>query len=192
VRVFAGGRRAAGAVLGLPGSQLVARGLVVVTGAGALVLAFGGRLDAAGIIALVAAPGVVAAAVAPGSWAATSVVWLGALAWAVRYGTQPPSLVPALLVAMLLYLHHLVAALLAGVSGGAALDPVLTRRWARHAATVLGITAVAALVLSGITRSTPSSTLELLGLAAGVATVGGLVAISGVAGIADAHRREPQ
>jgi hypothetical protein len=166
------------AVVAMPGEQLVVRGIVLVSGVGALAVAAGGHPLGAGVIALLVLPAAFAAVVAPGGSAAALVMTGAAVAWVVRYGLDTPSLGLAAVEAALLYLHHLSAALLVDVGPRASLAPAVLRRWSAHAGTVLGLTVAATAVLAAVGRPAASTPLELIGLAAAAGLAAALVALA--------------
>src|SRR5439155_12305343 len=114
------GRRAAGIVRAMPSVQLALRGLLAGTGALALLLAAGGRTVDPSLLVLLAVPALLAAVVRPAGAGPAVVLGAAATAWIVGYGVAAAPLGSTLVLAAVLYLHHLTAALLAAVPPTAA------------------------------------------------------------------------
>jgi hypothetical protein len=166
----------------MPAEQLALRGVVAAAGLLALLIASGSQLVAAGLVALVGVPAALTAAVRPDGSGPTGVLAAAAGAWALRYGVAAAPLRPALALAVLLYLHHVTAALCAAVPPAAAIDRAVLLRWGAHVAGVLGCTVAAAGGLRLLGRPAASSPLELVGIAAAVALAGLLVLLARAGG----------
>jgi hypothetical protein len=148
----------------------VLRGLVIVAGLGALVLAaWGGGLPVAA--AVLGGFGLLSAAANPGGMGPGVVLGGAALAWVLRYGADPPPVAGTAALTLLLALHHQSAALAAALPVRATVERALLVRFARHGALVLGLTAVVGAVTLGLARPGGSVPLELLGVAAAVIAV---------------------
>ena len=162
----------AGAVRAMPPAQRALRGVLAGTGGAALLIAPGGRLVIPGLLALLAAPAVVAAALRPDGGGPGVVLGGAVAAWTFRYGLTAAPLGTALALAVLLYLHHLTAALCAALPASAAVDRAVWLRWGAHAAVVLGLTGALAGGFRLLSEPAASGPLELLGIAAAVALAG--------------------
>jgi hypothetical protein len=178
-------RRVARQVAAVPPRQLALRGVVGGAGAIALLIAPGGQLVGAGLVALLGVPALLAAVVRPGGAGPAVVLGAAAGAWAMRYGVSSAPLGPAFGLAAVLYLHHAAAALGAAMPATATVDGEILLRWGAQAAAVLGLTGVAAGGLRVLGRPAASPVLELVGIAAAVGLAALLVAL------ARSGRREP-
>jgi hypothetical protein len=145
---------------------LAVRAVVVGTGAVALLVAPGGQLLVAGVVALVGALGLAAAAARPDGPGPAIVLGAAAAAWTLRYGLGRPPVVPTLVLAVALALHHQSAALAAALPPGAEVDPAVPLRFALHAALVLAVSGPVAAVALGAGRPGGSVPLEIAGLLA--------------------------
>jgi hypothetical protein len=148
----------------------VLRGLLVVAGIGALVLAaWGGGLPL--VAAVLGGLGLLSAAANPGGLGPGIVLAGAGLAWVLRYGPDAPPVAGTAALALLLALHHQAAALGAALPVRARVERALLVRFARHGALVLGLTVVVGVFALGLARPGGSVPLELLGVAAAVVAV---------------------
>lgn len=145
---------------------LAIRVLVVGSGAVALLVAPGGELVVAGMIAVVGLVGLYAAAVRPDGGGPAFVLGAAALAWVVRYGQQPPSVAATLVLAVALAVHHQAAALAAALPPTAHVDTAVLVRFGLHAAVVLLLAGAVAVVALAAARPGGSVSLELASLVA--------------------------
>jgi hypothetical protein len=148
----------------------VLRVLLVLAGAAALVLgAWGGGLPL--IPAVLGGCGLIAAAISPGGQGPGVVLAGAGLAWVLRYGVDAPPVAGTAGLVLAVALHHQAATLAAALPVRASVERAVLIRFVRHAALVLGLTAVVGVLVLGLARPGGSVPLELLGLAAAVAAI---------------------
>lgn len=152
---------------------LAVRGVVLLSGVVALLVAPGGELVVAGIVAATGVVGLVAGAVRPDGGGPAVVLACAVLAWLVRYGQNPPPAVPTLVLALAMAVHHQAAALAGALPPTATVDREVLLRFGLHAAVVLSLSAAIAVLALAVARPDGSVPLELAGLVA----VGLIVAV---------------
>jgi hypothetical protein len=145
---------------------LAIRALVVGSGAVALLVAPGGEFVVAGMIALVGVVGLAAGAVRPDAGGPAFVLGAAVVAWVLRYGEQPPSTAPTLVLAVAMAVHHQSAALAAALPPTANVDTAVLIRFGVHAAVVLVLSGAIAVLALEAARPGGSVPLELAGLLA--------------------------
>lgn len=153
-------------VRGWSRATVLLRVTMLLTGAVALVVAPGGRLVTPGLIALVGAIALIGAVGWPDGAGPAVVLGAAALAWTVRYGVGRAPVLPTVVLALALALHHQAAALAAAVPPTATVDRAVLARFGRHGAVVLGLSAAVAVVALGVGRPGGSVPLEVAGLVA--------------------------
>ncbi len=171
-----------GPVLRWSAPTVALRAALLLSGGVAVVLAPGGRPSGLpGLLVLVGVLGLVAAVTVPDGAGPAVVLGGCGAAWAVRYGTGAPPLLPTLLLAAALAVHHQVAALAAVLPPTARVDRTVLRRFASHGGLVVALSAAVAVLALGVARPGRSVPLELAGLAAAVlvAAVPVLLALGG-------------
>jgi hypothetical protein len=119
-----------------------------------------------GLFALVAAPALVAAAIEPAGIGPTVVLGAAALAWVLRYGSDPAPAEATLLLALALYLFHTSAALAGAMPPTARIEPAVLLRWALHTVVALGLAGGLAAAVYALGRPSGSVSLELAGIVA--------------------------
>jgi hypothetical protein len=162
-------RGRAGRLLRMPPAQLAFRGLLLLTGATALLVAPGGRLIVPGLLALVGVPALLSAVVNPDGAGPAVVLGAAGAAWALRYGVSTPPLDATLALAGALAVHHSTAALCAAMPRTSRIDPAVVLRWAGQVAVVLAVAAAVAAAARLLGRPAASVPLEIAGVAAVVA-----------------------
>ena len=148
----------------------VLRGLLVVAGIGALVLAgWGGGIPL--VVAVLGGFGLLSAAANPGGLGPGVALAGAALAWVLRYGVEQPPVLGTTVLALLLAVHHQAAALAAALPVRATVQRVVLVRFARHGVLVLGLTLLVGALALGLARPGGSVPLELLGVAAALVAI---------------------
>ncbi len=155
----------------LPAEQFAFRGLMLLTGAAALLIAPGGRLILPGLVALVAVPALLAGVLSPDGGAPAVVLGAAAGAWTIRYGVATAPFDATLAVAAALAVHHSTAALCAATAPTSRIEPSVVVRWAGQLAAGLAVAGGVAAMLRLLGRPAASVPLELAGVAATVLVV---------------------
>jgi len=150
----------------VPVAPLVCRGLVLLTGAAALVIAPGGRLVLPGLMVLVAVPALLGAVLNPGGLGPGVVLGAAAAAWTIRYGVAAPPFAATLALAAALVLHHATAALGAAIGLAGRVEPAVVLRWAGQVGVVLAVAGALAAAARWLGHPPASVPLELAGLVA--------------------------
>jgi hypothetical protein len=161
---------AAGAVRGTPRSQLLLRVLLLLDGGAALALsAEAGTLPGRAVVFL-GAVALVASLAAPAGLAPAGVVAAAVLGWVLRYGLhgQVPAAATVVL-AVVLYLFHDLAALVAALPPTAPVGRDVLGRWYAVSLAVAVVTVpvgVAVLVADGVEGGRAVDLLGMLGVVA--------------------------
>lgn len=132
-----------------------------------------------GLTITFAVVGTVIAAGAPAFAGALVVIIAEVLGWTSAYGTDAfPPVGRTVAFAAVLYLLHAATSLAASVPLEATVQPAVLLRWSMGCIPALGCTIAAGIVVSLLGRSSGSTTLDIVGLAAVAVALAGLVWIA--------------
>lgn len=160
------------------GGQRGLRGILVLTTVVAFTLEPDRGPSLAGACAWTMLLAIPLAVVMPGSDAPLGVLLLAGVSWVAGWGGRLPPVSATVLLAMVLYVHHVAAALAAAMPASATLDRSLLRRWATPLlAGALGLLA-AALATYRTSQLPLSPTLQVAGLIGILLTAGLLVLLA--------------
>jgi hypothetical protein len=150
----------------MPAAQVALRVVLLTTGGVALYLAQGGWSMPGGLVVLVGVAALFGSLAAPESVGPGIAVGAAALAWLLRWGLHDP--VPAtdtVVLAVLVYLFHTTAALLAALPPAAEVVSTVLVRWYSRALGVSLLTVLFGLVAMLAGRASGGMLVDLLGLA---------------------------
>lgn len=175
----------------MPAAQVALRVVLLVSGGASLVLAQGRWALPGGLAVLLGAAALLGTVLAPESPGAGMVVGAAVVAWVLRWGVhQHVPAVPTVLLAVLLYLCHTTAALLAVLPPVATVDRAVLVRWYLRALAVSASAVLLGAVALATGRVAGGILVDLLGLV-GVVVLAGipvLLAAGGRTGRADPDR----
>lgn len=150
----------------MPAAQVALRVVLVATGGVALGLAQGGWSMPGGLVVMVGAAALYGSLAAPEGALPGMVVGAVVLAWLLRWGLHDTAPVAETVVlAVLLYLFHTTAALLAALPPAARVDRAVMVRWYSRAFGVSLLAVVFGLAAMTTDRASGGLLVDLVGLA---------------------------